>query len=366
MMRTVLPLILFFGLSLFLNASEPYRPTTDFKADWITVDKLPQDENGMYPANLWLTFRKDFTLKNAPTEDFSVLARISCDSKYWLYVNGKMVVFEGQLKRGPTPKDTYFDVVDLAKHLKPGKNQIAVLMWYFGKDGFSHKSSGVPALLFDMQSDDVKLLSDVTWKAHLYTKMPDNDPVWGLNPYTAYERITADPQPNYRLSESNIRYDARFEFKGDWTAVEFDDSDWKAAKVLGKVPMEPWNELYERPIPQWKDYGPKDYVNKDEIPAESDGKPIVCKLPYNAQITPILKVEAPEGFAIDIRTDNYQGDDAFQVRSEYVTKNGAQEYESLGWMNGHAVIYTMPPGVKILGLQYREMVTKTTPSIEKQ
>ena len=44
-----------------------------------------------------------------------------------------MVVFEGGLKRGPNPEDTYCDEVDLAPYLKKGKNQVAVLVWYFGK-----------------------------------------------------------------------------------------------------------------------------------------------------------------------------------------------------------------------------------------
>jgi hypothetical protein len=332
-------LTLFLYFVSCLSAAESYLPTTDWQAEWITAGELPEPA----PANLWLAFRKDVSLEKTPEK---ALCRIACDSKYWLYVNGKMVVFEGQLKRGPTPKDTYFDAVDLSKHLKPGKNTIAVLMWYFGKDGFSHKNSGVPGFLFDAStngSGGFELLSNATWKAAVYT---------------AYEQKTKDPQPNYRLPESNIRFDARKEFSkkvsGDWTTADFDDSNWKTAKVLGKAPCAPWNDLYQRPIPFWKDYGVTDYVNKSEIPAVSDGKPIVCKLPYNAQVTPILKIDAPEGVEIDIRTDNYQGGGEYNVRAEYVTKNGVQEYESLGWMNGHAVIYTIPAGVKILSLQYRE------------
>ena len=42
------------------------------------------------------------------------------------------------------------------------------------------------------------------------------------------------------------------------------------------------------------------------------------------------------------------------VRAEYVTKEGIQEYESLGWMNGHIVKYTIPAGIKIKSLKYRE------------
>lgn len=53
-----------------------------------------------------------------------------------------MEVFEGGLKRGPNPNDTYYDKGDITKWLKEGENIIALKVWYFGKQGFSHNSSG--------------------------------------------------------------------------------------------------------------------------------------------------------------------------------------------------------------------------------
>lgn len=50
------------------------------------------------------------------------------------------------LKRGPTPGGTYVDRLDLTTHLQPGENAVAVRVWYFGRDGFSHKDSGCPGL----------------------------------------------------------------------------------------------------------------------------------------------------------------------------------------------------------------------------
>ncbi len=352
--------ILLFAVAFFATQfaqAEHYAPTTDFKAEWVVADGLPEP----VPANLWFTFRKSFDLDAVPDK---ALARISCDSKYWLYVNGKMIVFEGQLKRGPTPNDTYFDVVDLAPSLQKGKNTVAILMWYFGKDGFSHKNSGKPGLLFDLQANGLELLSGASWKGWIYTNlgsMPPKNPetgkrdsTWREFEFGPYEMYTADPQPNYRLPESNIRYDARFTFPDDWTAVAFDDSAWKNVKPVGKAPCAPWNQLYERPVPLWKDYGLKNYLNPNDIPAVSTEKSIRCKLPYNAQVTPYLKVDAPEGLVIDMRTDNYEGGSEYNVRAEYVTQGGVQEYESLGWMNGHEMIYTMPAGIKILELKFRE------------
>ena len=64
---------------------------------------------------------------------------------------------------------------------------------------------------------------------------------------------------------------------------------------LGVPPVAPWNRLWKREIPQWKDYGLKDFVNAAELPSESTGAPIRGKMPYNAQVTPWFRVSAPAG-----------------------------------------------------------------------
>ena len=297
----------------------------------------PVKAGGNDGANQWICYRKTITLDQPAQSADSALAKISADSKYWLWINGKLIVFEGQLKRGPNPNDTYYDVVDLKPHLVEGENTIAALLWYFGKHGFSHKSSGKAGFLFDAEIDGGKLLSDASWKAAKH-------PAYGN---------TAAPLPNFRLPESNIRFDAGKDISG-WQNPGFDDAAWAAAAELGKAPCAPWNQLVERPVPLWKDFGLKDYTNAAELPKVSDGTVIVAKLPYNAQVTPYLKIEGPAGKQIDIRMDNYQGGGTPNVRAEYITREGVQAYESLGWMNGHEMHYTIPAGFKILALKYRE------------
>ncbi len=265
------------------------------------------------------------------------IARIAVDSKYWLWINGEQVVFEGQLKRGPTPNDTYYDEVDLAPYLEKGDNTIALLVWYFGKDGFSHISSRTPGLVFDAEIDGEALLSDASWKACIH-------PAFSTAPGEA---------PNKRLSESNLRFDAQKDLNG-WQLPGFDDSAWSSANEYGNPPCAPWNQLVLRPIPLWKDFGLQDYINSSELPSVSTGEKIIAKLPYNAQVTPYLKVEGPAGKTIDIRMDNYNGGSAPNIRAEYITRAGVQEYESPGWMNGHEMHYTIPAGFKILALKYRE------------
>lgn len=63
----------------------------DWDAQWIW-----QDADG--PANTWMAFRKTFYLGKAPDE---AVAKIAVDSKYWIWINGKLARFEGGISGGP-------------------------------------------------------------------------------------------------------------------------------------------------------------------------------------------------------------------------------------------------------------------------
>ncbi len=233
----------------------------------------------------------------------------------------------------PYPNDTYYDEVDLKPFLKVGENTIAVLVWYWGKDGFGHKSSGKPGLLFELKADGQTIISNSSWK----TKR-----------HAAYGN-SAPPHPNYRLPEQNIRYDARIDNE-DWIQPRYNDAAWQPATVIAKAGEAPWNALWKRPIPQWHNSGLVEYANKRE---GNTGR-IAMKLPKNITVTPYFKIDAPAGLLIDVRTDNYNGGGSPNVRTEYVTKAGVQDFESPAYFNGHEVIYSFPKGVKVLDLRYRE------------
>lgn len=184
--------------------------------------------------NSWTAFRRDVQLDEVP---LSAVARIAVDSKYWLWVNGAPVVREGGLKRGPAPADGYCDEVDLAPYLKRGVNRLAVLVWHFGKEGFSHKSSGRSGLFFDLKG---VVASDTSWRCRLHP---------------AYS--TCDGRgPNYRLPESNIRFDARLDLPG-WQTAPCDAEGFVPAEASGAEGAAPWGALVPRPVPQWKDFGVK-------------------------------------------------------------------------------------------------------------
>jgi hypothetical protein len=311
---------------VYLIGFNTFSQNKTWKGQWITSFEQQNETNN------WTAYQKSFQLEDVPNE---ALAKIACDSKYWMWINGEMAVFEGQLKRGPSPDDTYYDEVDIAPFLKQGKNVISILVWYFGKDGFSHNSSGKAALIFDCQTQGFDLLSDLTWKASIRREFGTA----GL------------PLPNFRLPESSIRYDARL---GNFDFISSNNLKWGRTRSLGTPPILPWNNLVKRPLPLWRDYGMKNYTNQMKFPFVSNGDTIVCHLPYNAQITPYFKIEAKEGEEIKILTDHYQGGGPYNIRAEYITREGIQEYENLGWMNGQKVYYIIPKGVRVLDIKYRE------------
>ena len=302
-------------------------------ARWIVPTTAPQ-------PGAWYAYRTTVHCNKSLPEP---ILRIACDSKYWLWIDGELAIYEGQLKRGPTPHSTYFDQLELPMTLSQGVHTIAVLVWYFGKHGFSHNSSGLPGLIASLSdASHPVLVSDSSWRVMAHPAYSAGD----------------GELPNYRLPESNIAFDARRDIEG-WQLGSFDDSHWPRATDAGSAGVAPWGELIARPIPMWRDFQPAPYETNLTFPFVSDGKPIVCALPFNLHASPILDIEAQADVTIDIRTENYTGGSANNVRGIYTTRAGRQSYESLGWMNGHAVHYTIPAGVVVHDLKYRRTAYDT-------
>lgn len=331
--------------------------TDDWTANWIWCSALPKTlpEEG----DVWANFRKDFTLEELPAG--AVTAKIAAESRYWLYVNGQLVVFEGGLKRGVNREDGYYDVVDITKYLVEGQNTIAVSVWYYGVAGtasgdgrnqsFTGWCADAAGFMFESQIGNTLVKSDSSWKA-------TRDGAY------LHSRNFESSLPNYRFLESNIYYDASKAAYSDfmsWTAPDFDDSNWANASVRGSYGDKPWSKLYQRSIPlirfnsEIQAYeNPELYADYTDAATTSSVK-IEMQLPYNAQVTPYLEVETTQsGQKIDIRTDTYTYGTENSVKALYVTKSGRQSFEALGWMSGEKVIYTVPAGVKIIRLGYRE------------
>ena len=306
-------------------------------ACWISS---PQD--GVDAPNSWVAFRRDIVLDKLPGK--AMVAQIAADTKYWLWVNGELAIFEGGLKRGPNPRDTYYDKVDLSRFFKKGKNQIAILLWHFGKDGFSHKDSGRAGVFFSLEADKMNLYSDDEWVCRIH-------PAFGTS---------GNPQPNYRLAESNIRFDAGQDMPGWQTANLHSLDGFQSAVKIGRWGDAPWNDLVERPIPQWKDYGIKEAIFQRRAGNQVDT--VEVSLPYNMQMTPLFTVDDPIGKQlIGISTNHTVAGGTDNLRAEYITRRGVQEYESLGWLNGERLLLTIPSNVKVIAVKYRETGYDATP-----
>ena len=312
---------------------------SDWQAQWIW------DKENLTANNVWMCFNKKVSLDKVPSE---LIADIAADSKYWLYINGETVVFEGGVKRGPDENSSYYDSIDIAPYLTKGENSICALVWYWDNEtSYSYNSSGQGGFLFEALGENVAVISDESWKVK-------------RNP--AYIDSSLYP-PNYRLPEYSIYFDAR-EDMGNWTSADYDTSSWENATEYALGGEGAYGKLYPRGIPFLKDYGLKAYENSADYEnhkvTKLFGEKITVDIPYNAQLTPYLKIIAPEGKKIRITTENTL---IGAVSTTYITKEGEQEFEALGWFNGEHITYKIPKGVTVVSLMYREMMVPPSSSI---
>ncbi len=300
-----------------------------------------QQEDG--PANTWVAFRKTIDLNEVPAE---VMVKISVDTKYWLWINGEMVLFEGGLARGAAPNTIYYDPVDFAPFLKEGQNTIAILVWYWGNTHKTHEDSGKGGLCLSS------------------TQMPElnTNASWKMKVHPAYDPTSGGNSSANRVQAYNVKFDGR-KALGDWTANAwytegYDDSAWSVPSSKGTIDSQPWGTWVERAIPQWNDRGLADYTalkigsTAVQLPYTNNtgaNVKISATLPFNQQITPYLKVNSTGGKTLVMDTDNGSN----LLTGTYITKAGTQQFESYTWFNGHNVEYTIPAGVEVLELKYR-------------
>ena len=278
------------------------------KTDWIA--KWIWNENNLTEENTWMCFSKTLDVANVPQ---SLVANISADSKYWLYINGETVVFEGSVKRGPDKTGGYYDSVDIAPYLKKGQNTICALVWFWDNEtSYSYSGSGQGGFIFEAKNSDVTIVSDKSWKVKRLPAFIDSS----LYP------------PNYRLPEYSIYFDAREDLV-NWLNEDFDTTSWENATEYANGGEGVYGKLYPRGIPFLKDYGLKDYENSKDFEnykvSKILGEKITVDIPYNAQVTPYLKIIAPAGKKIRITTENTV---IGAVSTTYITKEGEQEFEA--------------------------------------
>ncbi len=287
------------------------------RAQWIWCDDavIPNDR-----VNFFLSFSIGKIPKKADL-------LIGTETKYWLFVNGEPVVYDGGLFRESLPGCGYFDRIDLSKHIRVGENTVAVHVWYFGNGGRNNTCCGRPGLLFSC--------AELGLYSGAQTLCARDDAYY----------TTETQNPSYLYGGHNVAYDARKR------AFSFCPVAEKVAhaQLLGKYGDAPWGKLCERPVPLFR-FSPRmplKFTKKDDT--------YTAKLPHAMQFAPYCRVQAEGGEILDLRSDRYAvnggpGDTNiyFGHRAEYVCRAGEQEFEMLDWIFGEEVLLHAPGGVKVL------------------
>lgn len=107
--------------------------------------------------------------------------------------------------------------------------------------------------------------------------------------------------------------------------------------------------------PRIKDLGTKPYVRVGvELPHREDATwRLVCTLPYNCHFQPWIEVEAPAGKVVAFDSTNPLV--RYLTPTEtWTTGSGIQTHEAERWVSGEGALYTIPPGVTVRAVHYRE------------
>lgn len=104
-----------------------------------------------------------------------------------------------------------------------------------------------------------------------------------------------------------------------------------------------------------KDYGLKKYIRLSQKLPHSENSPwkLTCELPYNCQFQPWINLIGPQGKVVCIHSTNPLVINKVKTET-YTTKTGRQTFEANNWISGEGVIYTIPAGVTVKSVQYRE------------
>ena len=178
----------------------------NWKAFWISHPDVPEREFGV------VHFRKSFTLDRVPAH---FVIHTSGDNRYELFVNGTRVL------EGPARGDLdhwRFETLDIAPHLRAGKNVLAAVVWNFAEQAPMAQMSFETGLLVQGDGPEEQVVNtDRSWRA-----FKDR----------AVEMLPVDMEKlrGYFAAGPGERVDGS-KFPWGWQDPDFDDSSWDSASI---------------------------------------------------------------------------------------------------------------------------------------
>jgi alpha-L-rhamnosidase len=167
-------------------------------AQWIAHPEVPGGTFGVFH------FRRVLDLPSAPA---SFVVHVSADNRYRLFVNGE------QVSSGPQRSDLMhwrYETLDLAPHLRAGRNVLAALVWNWGPQRpvaqFSHRTG------FLLQGDSER------------EAVANTGPEWKVLHNTGYEPIPVDLRAYY-ASPPGESVDGQ-KYPWGWTELDYADEGW--------------------------------------------------------------------------------------------------------------------------------------------
>jgi hypothetical protein len=182
--------------------------TNHWKAQWITHPTESALDYGVFH------FRKSFELASIPAE---FIIHISADNRYRLFVNGQAVCF------GPARGDLshwFYESIDIAKFLKPGKNLLAAVVWNFGEDKPWAQFSLKTALIVQGNSAPEQIVN--------------TDNSWKVIKNKSYQSASADAKETlgqFIVVGPCDRVDAA-QYPWNWETETYNDQNWGKARTI--------------------------------------------------------------------------------------------------------------------------------------
>ncbi|MFZ4484820.1 MAG: family 78 glycoside hydrolase catalytic domain [Chthoniobacterales bacterium] len=274
------------------------------------------------PDNAYVIFRRRFDIGRMPAQ---ALAHVTADCRYRLSVNGAIV---GQGPVTTDPKYKQVDVYDIAAHLRPGENVIAVLVL----QRHAPTSRLWPArggFLLEFASEELRFGTDAVWKARWADEYKRDTP-YMTHQYGHQEWCDGRKAPD---GWDRPGFDDRA--WQDAIVVEDAAEHWPAALELRAVPLiqreivhpkalvcyfglstwchsvdadpvEPaWNIMLAYPLSSVAGWNTDNIVHPENGPAvfcekQGDGLGFVVDLGTECYGHPFIDLECPAGTIVDI------------------------------------------------------------------